>query len=83
MPLTRRNYLLGTASLAFLASIRTSQAQTGGGANELRDVFAIPNYRVPSPNLQFLKNAQEQRIAAPRDTSTHFSWIVSRDSRYG
>ncbi|UFX46496.1 MULTISPECIES: vanadium-dependent haloperoxidase [Bradyrhizobium] len=53
-----------------------AKAQTSGGANELRDIFAIPNYRAPSPNLQFLKGAQEQRIAAPREPGAFLNYLT-------
>lgn len=73
--LNRRNYLLGTASLLFATS-RSATAQTNGGSNELRDVFAMPNYRAPSANLQFLKNAQEQRVAPPKDTAAFQAYLT-------
>ena len=64
MSITRRRFVLGTAALSTCsASSASAQSQ---GAEELRNTFGMPNFRAQSPNLQFLKGAQEQRLAAPR-----------------
>lgn len=76
MSISRRAYLLGTASFAFFCQTGASRAQTSDGAAELRDVFALPNYRNQNQSLQFLKNAQEQRIVVPREPGAFLNYLT-------
>lgn len=75
MPLTRRGLALGTAAWSAIGASSSAYAQSNG-ASELRDAFGLPNFRVQSPNLQFLRNSQEQRVTAPRSLADFLAYLT-------
>jgi hypothetical protein len=69
--------MLGTAGLLTFSG-SSAGAQTTEGAEQLRDAFGMPNFRTQSPNLQFLKHAQEQRLSAPRELGAFQGYLTRR-----
>jgi hypothetical protein len=77
MLISRRRLLAGSAALPTLSIPTLAWSQANEGADRLRNVFGMPDYRVPSPSFEFLRSAQEQRLIAPRETAA-FQGYLSR-----
>jgi len=54
----------GAFSILGWSGIASAQDQS---ATTFRDIYGMPNYRSPSPNLKLLTHAQDNRVTVPRD----------------